>query len=70
MRDTIITRAAELMSDMQLFATNDVSPQENNDSESAGGPNRENTAELTHPSQLPPPDIGLVASCLIDPHVR
>ena len=47
MRDTIITRAAELMSDMQLFATNDVSPQENNDSESAGGPNRENTAELT-----------------------
>ena len=47
MRDTIITRAAELMSDMQLFATNDVSPQDNNDSESAGGPNRENTAELT-----------------------
>jgi hypothetical protein len=47
MRDTIITRAAELMSDMQLFATVDVSPQEHDDSESAGGPNRENTAELT-----------------------
>ena len=47
MRDTIITRAAELMSDMQLFATVGVSPQEHDDSESAGGPNRENTAELT-----------------------
>ena len=54
MRDTIITRAAELMSDMQLFATNDVSPQENNDSESAGGPNRENTAELTQRRDEPP----------------
>ena len=35
------------MSDMQLFATVDVSPQEHDDSESAGGPNRENTAEPT-----------------------
>ena len=50
MRNTMITRAAELMSDMQLFATVDVSPQlqsDHDDSESAGGPNREITAEPT-----------------------
>ena len=45
MRDTIITRVAELMSDMQLFATVGASPQEHDDRESAGGPNRENTAD-------------------------
>ena len=50
MRDTMITRAAELMSDMQLFATADAPPQlrsGHDDSELARDPDREDTAEPT-----------------------
>ena len=50
MRDTMITRAAELMSDMQLFATVDASPQlrsDHDDSELAQDLGRENTAKPT-----------------------
>jgi len=50
MRDTMITRAAELMSDMQLFATVDASPQlrsDHDNSELARDLDREDTAEPT-----------------------
>ena len=57
MRNTMITRAAELMSDMQLFATVDVSPQlqsDHDDTKPAGGPNSEKTAESTQQHNDPP----------------
>ena len=46
----MITRAAELMSDMQLFATVDASPQlrsDHDDSKLAHDLDRKNTAEPT-----------------------